>query len=538
MNDQQEILVRQSKWNGRRVVLLYWFAIVFVGTAAAAGVGAGVLNPKYQFKIEQYTHDAKFGDGTIWHADECGTCHPAEYEGWNQTLHSYLFVEVNDTHVRHYSGDDNYTKAELENGNEYQCCHFTNWYNTTQPSDTNLTGSYWDYGVTCAACHEDPDNGFDPVGYMPFGPGSYPCAGYGMKGMPMCHVPRGVSQWDMVGPHAQALSDLLASDDVDDSCLHCMTGNGLAYGPNENTTYDYGALEGITCYTCHDPHGVSNAYYKPDDYADLGLNTSLRAKSVSELCGKCHGGDRDSSYAMISDDTVKGPHSDFDCTVCHGYTFDGAGMKSGMSGTAWANASFELNHSWSLKLPDACGECHLPSGLNMSALNDTMFADEMATRMTALDDIQSDIATLVGTVETEITAVSTTADTAAAVSGADEDDIAEIYLLIEEAKAMVEFVEADPAGGFHNPDLADAKLQLALTKLAWAKSAAEAIITPEDTGATSAAATSEETSAAATSEETSAAATSEETTAAATAVGILTVLGILSATVLFRKKRR
>lgn len=524
MNDQEEILVRQSKWNGRRVVLLYWFAIVFVGTAAAAGVGAGVLNPKYQFKVEAYTHDDKFGDGTIWHADECATCHPAEYEGWNQTLHSYLFVEINDTHVRHYSGDENYTKTELEDGNGYQCCHFTNWYNTTGPSDTELTGSYWDYGVTCAACHEDPDDGFNPDGAMPFGPASYPCSGVGMKGTPFCHMPRGVYQGNLMGAHSQALDDLLASDDIDDSCLHCMTGTGLAYGYNENTSYEYGALEGIECYTCHDPHGVSNAYYKPDDYAALKLNTSLRANSVSELCGECHSADYgDSSYAMITDATVKGPHSDFDCTECHGYTFSPAGNYSGRYGWAWANASFSLNHTWAIKGFDACGQCHLPTGTNMTSLTNTTYDTLLETKMDAFDKIQTDIAALVSTVGTEITAVTTTADTAAAVSGADEGEIAEIYLLIEEAKAMVEFVEADPAGGFHNPDLADAKLQLALTKLAWAKSAAEAIITPEETAETS--------SAAATT-------TEEETTAAATAVGILAVLGILSATVLFRKKRR
>jgi len=513
MNDQEEILVRQSKWNGRRVVLLYWFAIVFIGTATAAGVGAGVLNPKSQFKVEQYTHDDKFGDGTIWHPEECATCHPAEYEGWNQTLHSYLFVEENETHLMHYSGDTNYTKVELEDNPEgYQCCHFTNWYNTTQPGGP-MNGSYWDYGVTCAACHEDPDNGFDPVGYMPFGPGSYPCGGYGMKGMPLCHIPRGVSQFDMIGPHSQALDDLLASDDIDDSCLHCMTGNGLVYGygPGENKSYEYGTLFGIECYVCHDPHGVSNELYKEDKYPELAINSSLRANSIPELCGKCHSSEYDSSYAMITDTTVQGPHSNFDCTQCHGYTFDGAG-------------SFELNHTWVLKLPDACGECHLPSGINMTALNNTMFLDEMASRMDALADIQKDIAALVDTVETEITTVTTKADTAAAVSGVDEDEIAEIYLLIEEAKAMVEFVEADPSGGFHNPDLAEAKLQLALTKLAWVEAAAEAIITPEETTTTTT-----ETSAAET--------TTEETTAAAAAVGILAVLSILSATVLYRKKR-
>jgi hypothetical protein len=521
MNNQEEILVRQSKMSGRRVVLLYWFAIVFVGTAAAAGVGAGVLNPKYSFKVDAYTHDDKFGDGTVWHPDECQSCHPAEYEGWNQTLHSYLFAEVNDTHVVHYSGDDNYTKVDLEDDPDgYQCCHFTIWVNDTVPAGPP-NGSYWDYGVTCAACHEDPDNGFDPYGAAPFGPGSYPCGGVGVRGgMPLCHIPRGVSQFDMKGPHSKALGDLLASDETDDSCLHCMTGNGLIYGkgPNENSSDEYGALEGITCYTCHDPHAASNELYKEDKYPDLMLNSSLRAESIPELCGSCHTGDRDSSYAMITDTTVLGPHSNFDCTVCHGYELSPANLTS----TELDEASFDLDHKWALKLPDACGSCHLSADTNMSTVDTTVFESLMADRMDMLEGIQGDIATLVTSVGTEITAVTTKADTAAAVTGADEDELSEMYLLIEEAKTMVAFVEADPSGGFHNPDLAEAKLQLALTKLAWAEEAADNIISPPVTPTTT---TEPDTS-------------DTTTTGAASAVGLLAVLGILSAAVLLRKKRR
>lgn len=48
MNEEQEILVRQSKWSGRRVVLFYWFAIVFLGTSAAVGLGTTVLAPSYK----------------------------------------------------------------------------------------------------------------------------------------------------------------------------------------------------------------------------------------------------------------------------------------------------------------------------------------------------------------------------------------------------------------------------------------------------------------------------------------------------------
>ena len=51
MNEQEETLVRQSRWSGRRVVLFYWFAIVFLGTSAAAGLGTSVFKPV--FNIDQ-----------------------------------------------------------------------------------------------------------------------------------------------------------------------------------------------------------------------------------------------------------------------------------------------------------------------------------------------------------------------------------------------------------------------------------------------------------------------------------------------------
>ena len=64
MTEQEEILVRQSKWSGRRVVLLYWFAFIFLGTCVAAGLGATILNPKYKFEQENY-HDI----AEPWHPD-------------------------------------------------------------------------------------------------------------------------------------------------------------------------------------------------------------------------------------------------------------------------------------------------------------------------------------------------------------------------------------------------------------------------------------------------------------------------------------
>jgi hypothetical protein len=51
MNNQEEVFLRKSKWSGRRVVLFYWFAIAFMGTAAAAGLGTTLLEPSFKYEI-------------------------------------------------------------------------------------------------------------------------------------------------------------------------------------------------------------------------------------------------------------------------------------------------------------------------------------------------------------------------------------------------------------------------------------------------------------------------------------------------------
>lgn len=486
MTEEKEVLIRQSKWNGRRVVLLYWFAIVFVGTAAAAGLGAGVLNPKYTFN--KYDHS---GISDPWHPEDCMECHEEEYLGWNETLHSRLLTPYNETHLVHWNGDY-YSYDYILNDSE-GCCHVTRWENDTSVIPSG-NGTVWDFGVACAECHKTPGTKW-PTGYPPFFPANDPC---GMT----CHMPAGVTFTDMAASaHAESLDDLLASDHAASRCLHCMAGQGL-YTDLSETPVNDSSLFNIQCFTCHDPHAVSKTVTYKDNKANL------RGDSIPELCGECHG----TPYEMITDTTTPTTITNStDCTDCHGYYFTPAGERAGRFGTSWQNASFSLNHSFAISVPDACARCHWDFYFNQTTMPD------VSDRTDYLEDVQTEVADLLSSFDTKLTAVKAKADEARAVSGVDKDEIAHIDALIEEAEALAEFVADDPSGGFHNPDLAKQKLALALSKLDWAQIAAEALLAEE---------TSETTE------------SSEAPDGAGTpAIGLLAVLSILGVVVLLRKRR-
>ena len=191
MNEQDIDLTRQSKWSGRRVILLYWFSIVFLGSAAAAGLGATVLNPKFTYQADA-NHD---GITDPWHAEDCSPCHDDIIDAWGDTKHSYVmdeFTNATGTYVNHTTDGSTY---EIQDWiyNSSGCCHKTRWNNDTSVIATgNVT--IWDAGISCAACHLEPGAPYNKSAYV-FDPGASTmsppppkfvstCAG-------MCHVPGG-----------------------------------------------------------------------------------------------------------------------------------------------------------------------------------------------------------------------------------------------------------------------------------------------------------------------------------------------------------
>ncbi|UCE13083.1 MAG: hypothetical protein JSV04_12935 [Candidatus Heimdallarchaeota archaeon] len=445
MNEQEEILVRQSKWSGRRVVLLYWFAFVFLGTAAAAGLGSSVLNPKYKISQDP-NHD---GITEPWHADDCSPCHDDIIAAWEDTKHSYVieeFTNATGTYIVHTKGNIttntyvyNATQWILDGG----CCHVTRWTNDTSviPSG-NVT--IWDYGISCAACHVEPGAPYNNSAYATDPGTGFPfkktCAG-------RCHLPGSRGSTWASSPHVDSLSDLLADPAAEDSCLHCMSGQGLYTDPADLSLTDT-TLTSVDCVTCHDPHNVDG--YNAHD---------LRIGNATELCGTCHVEAKemmtDTPLTMYNTTTGK-----ITCTDCHGYQWEPgyyneswlAGNYSGYYDEAWIEGYFPgIDHS--LVTPDDaadCGRCH-------GALNATKWNTKEANQM-ALDVLYDTCDVKLGNVTAAVDAVSLT-------PGADASAISDAYALIDEAEALMEFVVMDGSDGFHNPDLATAKLELALAKL-------------------------------------------------------------------------
>ena len=263
MNEQEEILVRQSKWSSRRVLLLYWFAIVFIGTGTAVGISASILKPTYS--VTGYDHS---GISEPWGPDDCVPCHQAEVDGWNLTKHSYIlseFTNATGTYIMHNASDGtNYIYNKTEFLADGGCCHVTRWENTTvDPVTGPVTGDAWFIGISCAACHPEPGEEaqyfMDPGTGFPF---QYTCAG-------RCHLPGSRGSTWAASAHSRSLDDLLATIGEFDYCIHCMTGS---------STYEDVTFRSIDCVTCHDPHnedGVRNDH-------------ELRTSTTNELCGTCH----------------------------------------------------------------------------------------------------------------------------------------------------------------------------------------------------------------------------------------------------------
>ncbi len=437
MNVQDEFLVRQSKWSSRRVLLLYWFAIVFIGTGTAVGISASILKPTYS--ITGYDHS---GISDPWGPDDCIPCHQAEVDGWNLTKHSFIlseFTNATGTYIMHNASDGtNYIYNKTEFLADGGCCHVTRWENTTVDTVNGpVTGDAWFIGISCAACHPEPGEEaqyfMDPGTGFPF---QYTCAG-------RCHLPGSRGSTWAASAHSQSLDDLLATIGEFDYCIHCMTGS---------STYEDVTFRSIDCVTCHDPHneaGVRNDH-------------ELRTSTTNELCGTCH----TDTYEFLENSTS--PHNTSyidDCVVCHGYYWKPAGF--GMSGPTPPGPA--VNHSWAMNLTDACGQCH---------------GDENVTRIEMMEEIQGTIADLLDEFDTLLADVMRISD-AAKVHGANETLLAAIADLVDEAEDLADYVRNEPSGGFHNPTLAEDKVKLAIVKLEEAYALAEnEIPEPEPTTTT------------------------------------------------------
>jgi hypothetical protein len=467
MNDDNEELVRQSNWSGRKIILFYWFAIVFLGTSAAAGLGTSVFKPV--FNIEQT--DPHAGITEPWHANDCVACHPAQVAGWETTWHAQLVGEYdlsnptlngsrmsyNSTHYWRTPKSDitqpNYwTYNQIFNASGQQCCMTTRWVNTTLinvttgdvlwTNDTLVAqygGNIWDIGVSCAACHTNP--GEKSLSYTV-------CSN--------CHIPGG-NQWMgyIQSNHYNSLDDLLASGDTQT----LLYGNDHYIG---QITYmnvddlDESEYYRITCVTCHNPHDStvnaddeSNAMspwtnpYTGEKFGPGG--SQLRAATVNDLCGTCHDTNLNTTTGSYLDPSN---HTTLDCTDCHGYMYTPTSYFP--NGTVDELGEFSsLQHDWKFgggEPADPCGLCHGDE-------NATVYAS-----MLAYQALYGNINEQNATYYTKLATAVAVYDLASGTVGVDAVKLANAFALIEEAKVLQAKSETLV---FHNPDT----WSLALTKL-------------------------------------------------------------------------
>ncbi|MHA2224953.1 MAG: ammonia-forming cytochrome c nitrite reductase subunit c552 [Candidatus Hodarchaeales archaeon] len=444
MNDQKEILKRQSKWNGKRVVLLYWFGIVFLGTAAAAGLGTGVLNPS--FSVE--STEAHPTVAEPWTPESCQGCHSEAYDSWNETGHSDSTYRINDTH---------FWRMTSAKANDYfdtrDCvyCHTTGYENSTVTSGIPYNSTYnavddiESFGITCMACHEEPG----VIDYTAENCGKCHSAEESSIS-PGHHSGAQYEDYNMSG-HSTSMPDLLATGHAGDYCLHCMAGQGTYAGDGtygiqaEELLVNNSVISSISCATCHDPHDATN-------------EGQLRKDDIQQLCGQCHSSDpeRHTTLEMLTDTGTTSSHGTLDCTECHGYQ-----LAQGHGGL-----SNRMNHTWAIDLASCAQSCH----------NDTE-----AARKSAVDAVQASTTTLLDTFDDQLTNVTAKWDEANVTAGVVATLLNDSSDLLEEAELLVAFVTGDESTGFHNPDLAAKKINQALTKLDEAYTKAQAAIDQRST---------------------------------------------------------
>ncbi|MHA1976377.1 MAG: multiheme c-type cytochrome [Candidatus Hodarchaeales archaeon] len=405
-----------------------------MGTAVAVGLGTSILEPS--FKFEAFDHS---GITEPWHPDDCATCHSDTVDSWNDTWHSdFVGVKlvVNETHVIRY-GNSPFMPPTVWTLDEFAaeggCCMVTRWENTTLPADVNASGSFWDYGITCAACHDEPGVVDDD---------SSVCSG--------CHVPGGnqYANWAK-SAHASSLDDLLASGHASNYCLHCMAGQ-TTYQNLTGVDPTDPSLGNIGCATCHDVHDASLNW--DQESAKMGPNgAQLRAETTNDLCGTCH-----TQFEFLTDAGGDSQHSSLSCTDCHGYRWIPEHNSTDRFGnpTVVAAGFASLNHTWEFSpFPEACSLCHEDT-------NTSTIVNATAV-WTAMQGYVGDVEDLVTLYDAKLENVSAKVDEANETKGVDQTEVDNAYALLDEADDLSDAIDM----AFHNPTLAKQKLQLALTKL-------------------------------------------------------------------------
>ncbi|MHA2271937.1 MAG: cytochrome c3 family protein [Candidatus Hodarchaeales archaeon] len=413
--DNIKSLEVQSRRNAKRVVLMYWLALFFLGSGVAVGLGFQVINPRFVAPNDEY-HDQFIG--VEWHPENCSGCHAANYNEWKGTAHggSEYFTNATDQYVNTTGG----VLIPIGTFNA-SCAHCM----ATRSANVSGTITYWDIGVTCAACHDAPG----VINHT-----ATPCG--------QCHItddvrPRQYGDY-LKSAHYNTLSDLLARPEATDSCLHCMAGQGLyADEIGFNLTLSNPALVTITCATCHDPHNAQHPM-------------QLRKEDSTELCGSCH----QEAADMFTGEADNSPslHYEYgvECTSCHGYQMSTRGVYT--------------NHTWILDRPlgPDCAGCH---GWEFTCKKSGCHVTFSESKIVSWFEGEANISALLNEYTELLANVTTKVDEAKDTPRVSMTKIDSAYDLIDDAQLLFDFVNGDPHRGSQNPTLAATKMLTAINKL-------------------------------------------------------------------------
>ncbi len=399
----------------RRWVVGYYLFLCLIGFAVLLGpVGGGIPiniigNPgRNQHEIATPNYGTSPSD--------CQTCHPDEFNYWNQTGHATHMSVVNSTHVRIGA----YTVVSWAFFNT-SCseCHTTGWDNSTG------TPTYDFLGVNCFACHNS-------TGYVD----------YSGDACSTCHRPSGEEHpheyvpWEN-SAHANSLNDLRSTTEEVPAaeCMHCMSTEGFVYqqnpdtiGSDVNTDFDpYGDYNPISCPACHAVHANWSA-------VSPGM---IRAVNDTQLCVTCHWEDQI---------WTGGPHqlAGVECTDCHGYDI------------APGDNVF-LNHTFSVNPDKACGqapECHMGQ--------EDWAVGQLEAIQNAFDALSQEILDEANSLQEVINAYNAT-------DGANHTLVTEVQQTIDEVVENVGLLVADGSHGFHDPAGISSSLTAEYAKLLNAK---------------------------------------------------------------------
>lgn len=263
----------------------------------------------------------------------CGNCHVGKQNEWADTRHANAWATVADRpnastscaacHTTNgtSSGDSTNDRAgyfavnadskSLYHDVQCESCHGAGSVHVLAPEDaTPIIGIRADTGMTegCVTCHSGTHNPF-------------------------------AAEWRSTR-HGEARASLVTRPE----CASCHDGRAwlATYAPDaEFTEQTAGATawQGITCATCHDPHGSDNV-------ADLRLSPASLDEETN-LCITCHHkrGEPDLT-------TYRGPHSPQGPMV-----LGTAGWLP--PGFTWDNTAMGTSHASPTANPGLCAGCHV-----------------------------------------------------------------------------------------------------------------------------------------------------------------------------------